>query len=475
MATNRSLIVNADDLGLSPATNRGIFHAHEHGIVTSASLMVRRDAAVEAVEQSRAYPRLGLGLHVDLGEWSRDNGEWRQVYEVVPTDDLIAVEAEIRHQIGLFRQMVGRNPTHLDSHQNVHRERPLRRVFMKVARQLSLPLRNLNPHVAFCGEFYGRGKNGVFPEGISSENLCRIIRALPPGVTELCCHPGFDPTVGSDYCAGRIEEVRVLCDPKVRAELQRTNVTLTSYAELSRTPAEHKIICSNGMGKSGSTLLTQYMIAMLKRAFPRNGQEALIRATRTGKLTGIGYFVRHLDEHGLALLEQIAAQEGSIVVKVHFDTLPLLTEALRSGRIKMTFTHRDPRDTILSGMDHCIRSKGKAFPEYTSVENALERARRSAQMACNWISSGLPHVVRYTDLVSNPVSELTRVASYLGFDIATEMLEGIVARERAARRYGRHQFNRGELHRYQKEMSEYHQALCREKLGSVLDVLGYVD
>ena len=61
MATNRSLIVNADDLGLSPEINRGIFYAHEHGIVTSASLMIHRGAAAEAVEQSRAYPRLGLG------------------------------------------------------------------------------------------------------------------------------------------------------------------------------------------------------------------------------------------------------------------------------------------------------------------------------------------------------------------------------------------------------------------------------
>ena len=475
MATNRSLIVNADDLGLSPEINRGIFYAHEHGIVTSASLMVHRGAAAEAVEQSRAYPRLGLGLHVDLGEWSRDNGEWRQVSEVVPTDDLIAVEAEIQHQIALFRDMVGRNPTHLDSHQNVHRERPLRKVFMKVARQLTLPLRNLNPHVTFCGGFYGRGKNEAFLEGISTENLCRIIRELPPGVTELGCHPGFNPPVDVNYSAERTDEVRVLCDPAIKTELERASVTLTSYAELSRTPGDHKIICSNGMGKSGSTLLTQYMITMLKRTFPRTGQEALIRATRTGELTGIGYFVRHLDERGLALLEQIARQEGPIVVKVHFDTRPLLTDALRSGRIKMTFTHRDPRDTILSGMDHCARSKGKAFPEYTSVANALEKARWSAQMARNWISSGLPHVVRYTDLVSNPVSELTRLASYLGFDIATEVIEGIVARERAARRYGRHQFNRGELNRYQKEMSEEDKALCRKRLGSLLDALGYPD
>jgi predicted glycoside hydrolase/deacetylase ChbG (UPF0249 family) len=33
--------VNADDYGQSAGVNRGIIEAHEHGIFTSASLMVR--------------------------------------------------------------------------------------------------------------------------------------------------------------------------------------------------------------------------------------------------------------------------------------------------------------------------------------------------------------------------------------------------------------------------------------------------
>ena len=33
------LIVNADDFGLSEAVNRAVIEAHEHGIVTSTSLM----------------------------------------------------------------------------------------------------------------------------------------------------------------------------------------------------------------------------------------------------------------------------------------------------------------------------------------------------------------------------------------------------------------------------------------------------
>ena len=41
----RYLIVNADDFGMGRGVNDGIIKSHEHGIVTSASLMVRWRAA----------------------------------------------------------------------------------------------------------------------------------------------------------------------------------------------------------------------------------------------------------------------------------------------------------------------------------------------------------------------------------------------------------------------------------------------
>src|SRR4051794_10944670 len=76
MSDRRYLIVNADDLGYSARVNGGIFEAHQRGIVTSASLMVRWSAAAAAVAAARRCPGLSLGLHLDLGEWSYCDGEW---------------------------------------------------------------------------------------------------------------------------------------------------------------------------------------------------------------------------------------------------------------------------------------------------------------------------------------------------------------------------------------------------------------
>lgn len=83
----RHLIVNADDFGQSLGVNRGIIEAHERGIVTSASLMVRSPAAADAAAYSARRPKLSLGLHLDLGEWSYRGNRWVPLYEVVRVDD----------------------------------------------------------------------------------------------------------------------------------------------------------------------------------------------------------------------------------------------------------------------------------------------------------------------------------------------------------------------------------------------------
>src|SRR5881398_2069028 len=103
MGVPRCLIVNADDFGMSAGVNRGIIEAHRRGIVTSASLMVRWGAAAEAVTLSREWPRLGLGLHVDLGEWTYRDQNWDVVYQVVPLDERAEVAREVTRQLEVFR------------------------------------------------------------------------------------------------------------------------------------------------------------------------------------------------------------------------------------------------------------------------------------------------------------------------------------------------------------------------------------
>jgi predicted glycoside hydrolase/deacetylase ChbG (UPF0249 family) len=230
MNSTRCLIVNADDFGLSPGVNRGIIRAHEHGIVTSASLMVRRTAAAAAAAYAQTHPEFSVGLHVDLCEWIYANDEWRPAYEVVSLHDATAVAAEVARQLEAFRQLVGRDPTHLDSHQHVHRSEPVRSVLLTHARHLGVVVRGEDPTVQYCGKFYGQSDKGQpYPEGITVEALLSILNDLPVGNTELGCHPGEGSDADSVYREERQVECQTLCDPRTREALRAQNIVLCSF------------------------------------------------------------------------------------------------------------------------------------------------------------------------------------------------------------------------------------------------------
>lgn len=234
MDSARYLIVNADDFGRSAGVNKGAIEAFERGVVTSASLMVRWPAAAAAAAYSREHQDLSVGLHIDLAEWSYRDGSWIPTYEVVPTDDAVAVEEEANRQLDTFRRLVGRDPTHIDSHQHVHREEPVRSALIAIARRLAIPLRDCSTRIHFCGSFYGQTGEGLpLPDIITVAGLIAILAALPPGVTEVGCHPGLDCDLHSTYGSERIQEVAVLCDPQVRAAIVAMGIELRSFTNIA--------------------------------------------------------------------------------------------------------------------------------------------------------------------------------------------------------------------------------------------------
>jgi predicted glycoside hydrolase/deacetylase ChbG (UPF0249 family) len=222
----KRLVVNADDFGRTSGINQGIVRAHERGIVTSASLMVRWPAAAEAAEYGRDHPALSLGLHLDFGEWTFLDGQWAPVYEVEPTP------ADVHRQLDEFRRLTGVDPSHLDSHQHVHRTEPARSALLELGRELGVPVRHFSL-VRFEGSFYGRGSTGEpVPGAISVRRLLEILRSLPAGATELACHPGHVDGLDSDYLAEREREIEVLCDPRIREALTASGIELCSFRDV---------------------------------------------------------------------------------------------------------------------------------------------------------------------------------------------------------------------------------------------------
>ena len=233
MAAKKYLIVNADDFGMSRGVNRGIMKSHKYGIVTSASLMVRRRAAVEAASYGRRQANFSLGIHVDLGEWEYRRGKWLPEYQKVNMNDAMTIEKEIADQLAVFLKLVGKAPTHLDSHQHVHLREPVRSILLQVANRFKIPLRFFSPKVQYCGKFYGQTKPGLRDASVLSiSGLLAILKTLPSGYNELGCHPGEANDVQTDYRIERIQEVVILCHPQVRKALTALDIQLCSFSTM---------------------------------------------------------------------------------------------------------------------------------------------------------------------------------------------------------------------------------------------------
>jgi predicted glycoside hydrolase/deacetylase ChbG (UPF0249 family) len=227
----RSLVVNADDFGRADPINQAVIVAHERGVVTSASLMVRCDAAADAAAYARANDRLSVGLHVDLAQWSYTADGWVPDYEVVPVDDQAAVTDEVERQVRRFEELVGRPPTHLDSHQHVHRKEPVRSVVRAMGRRLGVPVRHEDDGIVYRGDFYGRTRTGEpLHDAITAEALIGLVRSLGPGTTEVCCHPSTRGDVDPAYGIERVLEFAVLIDPRVRTAIEVEGIVLRSFA-----------------------------------------------------------------------------------------------------------------------------------------------------------------------------------------------------------------------------------------------------
>ncbi|XP_077602012.1 carbohydrate deacetylase isoform X4 [Crocuta crocuta] len=131
------LVVTADDFGYCPRRDEGIVEAFLAGAVTSVSLLVNGAAAESAADLARRH-QIPTGLHANLSE-GRPVGPARQgassllspegfflgkmgFREAVAagTVSLPQVREELEAQLIRFRELLGRDPTHVDGHQHVH-------------------------------------------------------------------------------------------------------------------------------------------------------------------------------------------------------------------------------------------------------------------------------------------------------------------------------------------------------------------
>lgn len=256
------VILNADDLGLSPQVNAAIEAAHRDGVLTAASLMVGEPAAAEAVALARRNPGLAVGLHLTLTDGTptlpaaripalvRPDGRFRDdmaglgLTLATSRQARSQLRAEISEQFAAFRA-TGLACDHLNAHKHFHLHPVIAAIaFREAARHgvravripweppslvpgagralypLTLVLRRLAARHGLRApdRVVGLRWSGAF----TADRLADVLPRLPPGVTEVYLHPataGGFPGAAPGYRYA--EELAALTDPRIRAAAAR--------------------------------------------------------------------------------------------------------------------------------------------------------------------------------------------------------------------------------------------------------------
>jgi predicted glycoside hydrolase/deacetylase ChbG (UPF0249 family) len=264
----RTLVVNADDLGLTVGVNNGIFDAHDRGILTSASLMANAPAAANAICRVRSRSSLGVGVHLTLVDGMpmltpnrvptliRDDGRfhpsWRPfiVACLMGRVSMQDVERELAAQIERVASE-GIKVTHLDAHKHVHAYPPIFEIVVRLADRFRIPV----VRVPFEGtmadlpllvwaqhdyrlaaargivtpQFVGRAMTGV----MTADALASAVRRLRAVHTELMVHPGYVDDalrqLPTRLLASRETEVALLTSPDIHRLIAAEDIRLVAH------------------------------------------------------------------------------------------------------------------------------------------------------------------------------------------------------------------------------------------------------
>jgi len=187
------LIINADDLGMTPGTNKAIFDGFDKGAITHASIMANCDYFMDAMQDIPSRPNLGIGMHLNLtyGKalianplYCDKNGFFNLGYkDLLLTKNkefLKAIEKEWEAQIQrvLEYSSIPITLTHLDSHRHIHLIPHLYPIVVKLAFQYNIRrIRLINENILSSFSLTKRF-NFIFNGGIIKFLLLRTFSLI---------------------------------------------------------------------------------------------------------------------------------------------------------------------------------------------------------------------------------------------------------------------------------------------------------
>lgn len=260
-ADTKAVILSCDDLGLSHASNQGVFQALHDGAATCASLMVPAAWACHAANNARADDDIGVHLTLNSEHscyrWgpvthspslqSGEGGFPRTLSDLWEHADPSEVLRELRAQVERA-QVWGVDVTHLAPHLSAITLRPeFFDVYLELAFEYQLPIRLPSTITAEQAGFPFRklaaDEGVVFPDHFdhdwragSRARVFDAIDALQPGVTEIHVQPAIDtPEVrafAGEAADGWVADLELTVGSELRERLDSAGAVMIGFREL---------------------------------------------------------------------------------------------------------------------------------------------------------------------------------------------------------------------------------------------------
>ncbi len=286
MATPRAavlrLVVTADDFGADIAVNDAVEAAFSGGVLTAASLMVAGPAAADAVARAHRLPGLGVGLHLVLVE-GRPVLPPERVPGLVDADGLFRINmigqgvdfalrptvraqlaAEIEAQFAAFAA-TGLPIDHVNAHKHFHLHPVIAGLIIGIGRRFGVRavrapaepravLARIEPLQTGVAErvagFWARRARARFaaaglltPDHVfglawsgamTRDRVAALVDRLPPGLTEIYCHPATGAYPGSAGGYRYADELSALVDPAIGAMARGPGRRLGCFADFTQ-------------------------------------------------------------------------------------------------------------------------------------------------------------------------------------------------------------------------------------------------
>lgn len=185
------------------------------------------------------------------------------------------------------------------------------------------------------------------------------------------------------------------------------------------------------------------------------------------------------------LLDVSRREATTLVFKTHRPPIAYLEGLVSSGTVGATCIFRDPRNIVMSAMEHGRREReaGKwpirGFARIRSFSQAIRWYKKNVYPVWqHWSKVEGIAMVHYEDLVANPTEVMLQTMEALGVDTSPRSIEDVVSKYDSKKL--RNESIRNALHlsvggaeRHKKVFSDSEKAMLEDELSDILRLTGY--